>query len=194
MDAEKLVCPGERLESIEKYQTGEGTYAEGGFIYASLVGLCVVEETKNLLGENVTPTIMVKSETSVVPQAGDTVLAKVTAIEDRYASLKIISVRSRSVKSQEFLGRLKKSDVRLNDPDSVEMHKCFLPGDIVRAEILSLGTQKSYYLSTIRQSCGVVLGRNSTGGDNFMTPISWNHVQDSITKVIEPRKVAGNPR
>jgi len=194
MEVEKLVCPGDKIGTVDTFLPGEGTYIEGSDIYASLVGLCAQENAKNKLGIDIKPTIIVKTEQSVVPQVGDTVLAKVMAIEDRYASLRIICVGSRSVKNQDFVGRLKKSDVRVNEPDSVEMHKCFLPGDIVRCEVLSLGTQKSYYLSTTRQSCGVVLGRNNAGGAQFMTPISWNHVQDPVTKVIEPRKVAGNPR
>jgi exosome complex RNA-binding protein Csl4 len=37
-------------------------------------------------------------------------------------------------------------DVRSTEVDRVEMSKCFRPGDIVRARIVSLGDSRQYYL------------------------------------------------
>ncbi len=59
----------------------------------------------------------------------------------------------------------RKEDVRAFDIDSVEIYKCFRPGDVVRAAVISLGDSKSYYLSTARNELGVILA-NSTAGNN----------------------------
>ena len=39
------------------------------------------------------------------------------------------------------------------------MAECFRPGDVVRAEVLSLGDARSYYLSTAEPELGVVRAR-----------------------------------
>ncbi len=57
----------------------------------------------------------------------------------------------------------RKEDVRAFDIDSVEIYKCFRPGDVLRAAVISLGDSKSYYLSTARNELGVILA-NSTAG------------------------------
>jgi exosome complex RNA-binding protein Csl4 len=43
------------------------------------------------------------------------------------------------------------------------MYACFRPGDIVRAEILSLGDQRSYYLTTAKNELGVVYAKSVAG-------------------------------
>lgn len=43
--------------------------------------------------------------------------------------------------------------------DKVEVFKCFRPGDIVRARVISLGDARQYYLSTAENELGVSRGR-----------------------------------
>lgn len=43
------------------------------------------------------------------------------------------------------------------------MYDCFRPGDIVRAEVLSLGDSRSYYLSTSKNHLGVVYAKSAAG-------------------------------
>lgn len=43
------------------------------------------------------------------------------------------------------------------------MYDCFHPGDIVRAEVLSLGDARSYYLSTAKNELGVVYAKSPAG-------------------------------
>lgn len=45
--------------------------------------------------------------------------------------------------------------------DKVEVFKCFRPGDIVRARVISLGDARQYYLSTAENELGVSRGRGS---------------------------------
>ncbi len=45
----------------------------------------------------------------------------------------------------------------------VIMYDCFRPGDIVRAEVLSLGDVRSYFLTTAKNELGVVFARSIAG-------------------------------
>ena len=41
--------------------------------------------------------------------------------------------------SESYRGQIRKEDVRQSEKDRVEMYKCFRPGDIVLARVMSLG-------------------------------------------------------
>jgi len=88
----------------------------------------------------------------------------------------------------EFPGVIRQADVRLTNVDQVELYKCFRPGDIVRAEVVSLGDKNSYYLSTAKNEYGVIFASSMAG--SVMIPISWDSMQCPTTKSIEYRKVA----
>lgn len=45
----------------------------------------------------------------------------------------------------------------------VELYSCFRPGDLVRAEVISLGDSRSYYLSTAKNDLGVVYAKSLSG-------------------------------
>lgn len=45
----------------------------------------------------------------------------------------------------------------------VEVLSCFRPGDIVRAEVLSVGDARSYYLTTAKNELGVVFAKSLAG-------------------------------
>lgn len=49
-------------------------------------------------------------------------------------------------------------------PRQVELHSCFRPGDLVRAEVIGLGDARSYYLSTAKNELGVVSAKSANGG------------------------------
>lgn len=57
----------------------------------------------------------------------------------------------------------RKQDVRLTEVDSVDVTKCFRPGDVVIAEIISLGDARTYYLSVARNDLGVVYATSTAG-------------------------------
>ena len=64
----------------------------------------------------------------------------------------------------------------------------FRPGDIVRAEVISLGESQSLLLSTAKENLGVVHATSPDG--NPMVPISLTEFQCPVSKRKEPRKVA----
>lgn len=45
----------------------------------------------------------------------------------------------------------------------VELGLCFRPGDLVRAEVLSLGDSHSYYLTTAKNELGVTEAKGLSG-------------------------------
>ena len=105
----------------------------------------------------------------------------------RMAYLRILCVNGKVV-STSFKGTIKKEHVRAFEIDKVVMYQSFRIGDIVRARVISLGDQRSYYLSTDRNELGVVLATSSEG--NVMVPVSWELMQDPETQKVEYRKVA----
>lgn len=112
----------------------------------------------------------------------------------------------------DFQGVVRSQDVRTTEKDKVKLADCFRPGDIVRATVISLGDARSYYLSTAGNSLGVIYATSASsagatkaegeGGvtgvgaagwsisGNQMTPISWNHMIDPTTGIVENRKCA----
>eukprot|EP00158_Paraphelidium_tribonemae_P009240 Partr_v1_DN28810_c2_g1_i1_m34266 putative exosome component 1 len=79
-------------------------------------------------------------------------------------------------------------DIRSFDRDTVDMSKCFGPGDIIKAEVISLGDAYSYYLSTAKNDLGVVFAE-SAGGDQLV-PVSWDQMQHPKSGMIEFKKCA----
>ena len=69
------------------------------------------------------------------------------------------------------------------------MHECFMPGDIVRAQVSSLGDSRQYFLSTAEVDFGVILAKAQNTG-NLMTALSWKEMEDPFTHEKELRKVA----
>jgi exosome complex component CSL4 len=124
---------------------------------------------------------------AVIPSLKSVVIARVTKVNPRFASVLILCVDEK-VLSEPFQGIIRVTDVRQTQVDQVNMYDCFRPGDIVRAEVISLGTSRSYFLSTARNEYGVIYAKSVVGAT--MIPISWNLMQCPKTKITEPRKVA----
>lgn len=110
-----------------------------------------------------------------------------TKVNPRAATVKIVCVDDVPL-GNDFPGLIRQLDVRQTQVDEVEIYKCFRPGDIVRAKVISLGDKKSYYLSTAQNELGVIFAKSVAGAT--MVPISWDLMQCPKTKMTEHRKVA----
>lgn len=183
---EGVVAPGDRLGRVTEVQAGAGTYVRDQHVHASLVGLRVVTPAPDGGG---LPTVSVaRREAGVaVPFVGCVVTAKVTKINPRFAQVQILCVGRHPVK-ESFSGVIRKADIRAHEVDKVEVEASFRPGDVVRAEVISLGGSRSYFLSTAKNELGVVAATSEAG--HPMVPISWEHMQCPVTLVKESRKVA----
>lgn len=87
-----------------------------------------------------------------------------------------------------FRGVIRSQDVRQTDRDKVRIADCFRPGDIVRAEVLSLGDGSNYYLTTARNDLGVVFAKSEGGAGERMAAIDWETMVGG--GVAEKRKCA----
>ncbi|OAA67033.1 exosome complex subunit [Niveomyces insectorum RCEF 264] len=118
----------------------------------------------------------------VLPDVGNTVLCRVTRITQRQAVVAILVV-GETVLDAEWQGLIRAQDVRATEKDRVKIYESFRPGDII-----SLGDQANYYLSTASNTLGVVMATSEAG--NPMYPVSWKEYIDPETGLSEPRKVA----
>lgn len=57
--------------------------------------------------------------------------------------------------------------MRAAEIDKVHIASCFRPGDVVKAEVVSLGTSRDYYLSTAQNHLGVVYAKSLAGDDSI---------------------------
>ncbi|KAJ1986259.1 hypothetical protein H4R33_003456 [Dimargaris cristalligena] len=190
-----IVTPGLRLGKTSDLQAGPGTYIRDGFIYASTLGTLkqfatpAAAAAEDETDPDPRPTLFVapRKELSSVPQVGSTVIGKVLRINTRFASVAIMMVDSRPCK-EDYLGVIRIQDVRATEKDNVQIYKSFRPGDIVRAQVISLGDARSYYLSTAQNELGVILAQSLAG--ETLVPVSWETMQCPKTHAIEYRKCA----
>jgi len=181
-----VVVPGVRLcESDEKHLSGAGTYQQHGYIYSSVLGQLKLTHNKS---NTVTVEVEGCGQKTLVPSTGDIVTVKILSVNPRFAKAHIVCVKD-VVLSEPFRGQIRKEDVRATDKDKVEMYKCFRPGDIVLARVISFGDAVAgYLLTTGENELGVVIARSEAGSS--MVPVSWTEMQCPDTYVKEHRKVA----
>ncbi|KAI9678638.1 MAG: exosome 3'-_5 exonuclease subunit ski4 (Csl4) [Caeruleum heppii] len=126
---------------------------------------------------------------TVLPEVDAVVLARVTRITTKQANVAILVVgEGGGVCRDEFGGVIRAQDVRATEKDTVKIAASFRPGDIVRAQVISLGDQQSYYLATASNHLGVIMATSEAG--NQMYPLSWKEFRDPVTGKVEERKVA----
>ncbi|XP_063237940.1 exosome complex component CSL4 [Bacillus rossius redtenbacheri] len=181
----ELTCvPGQRLCLADKeHISGCGTYERQGYIYSTLAGMVkVAKQDKVSVIE-----VHTSNDQSIVPAPGDIVTAKVTVVGQRFCKCMIKCIGN-TVLTRPYRGMLRKEDVRATEKDSVEMIKCFRPGDIILARVLPITEVRSYNLSTAENELGVVIAHSEAGVS--MVPVSWTEMQCPKTYFKEPRKVA----
>jgi len=127
------------------------------------------------------------AKSGILPEVNSTVLCRVTRITPRQATVAILVV-GETVLDGEWQGLIRTQDVRATEKDKVKIFESFRPGDIVRAVVISLGDQSSYYLSTASNQLGVIMAMSEAG--NAMYPVSWKEYKDPETGASESRKVA----
>ncbi|CAG8561520.1 3380_t:CDS:2 [Funneliformis caledonium] len=179
MNTKSIVTPGQRLGFAQDYAAGSGTYVRGNLLYASVVGVKrVLKPTAE--GE-------AKKKQSAIPEEFSIVTGKVIRITPKEAVVSIMVVGNSPCK-EDFQGIIRQRDVRATEKDKVKIHNSFRPGDIIRAEVISLGDARSYYLSTAKNELGVIYAQSVEGA--AMIPISWQEMQCTKTNTKELRKCA----
>lgn len=173
--------------------SGSGTYvSEDGSILASVVGRVCIDSDHDLdsaVGASAVYSVETASRRSkVVPVVGSTVTCRVTKVTPRFALCDIVFVGAESVPGSGFRGMIRKENVRSFEVDRVLMHESFRPGDVVRAKVASLGSARSYELSTADTLLGVIAAMGEA--NEPLVPVSFEEMRCPVTGVVEKRKVA----
>ncbi|KAJ2455285.1 hypothetical protein GGF42_003448 [Coemansia sp. RSA 2424] len=182
-----VVTPGRRLGVTQAYDPGMGTYVRNGVIYSSILGTRIVSGSEGADNTKATLSVERSNTKFAIPVIGSEVLGRVVRMNPRAASIAIMMVGSTPCQ-EDFQGVVRVQDIRATEKDLVQVIESFRPGDIIRAEVISLGDQRSYYLATVKNEHGVVFAQSTDG--NSMVPISWEEMQDPKTLVVEKRKCA----
>ncbi|KAK5656326.1 hypothetical protein OQA88_4706 [Cercophora sp. LCS_1] len=200
-----VVIPGQFLGPTSRFKPGPGTHIHQSNLYSSVLGAVHVTQPAKAPGPpkrlnkivpapapTELPTISVSrsgisEKREVLPEVGNVVLCRVIRISPRQAVVAIL-ICGDTVLEAEWQGVIRVQDVRATEKDRVKIYESFRPGDIVRAEVISLGDQTNYYLSTAKNELGVVMATSEAG--NAMYPLNWKEYRDPGTGVGELRKVA----
>jgi exosome complex component CSL4 len=184
----EVAVVGERLGQVREYAAGPGTHVSNNHIHASVIGLKRVVAS---VEEGGLPVMQIMQDEhrfdNQVLRVGHAVTGRVTRVNARMASMDILCVRDVPLK-EKHTGTIRKEDVRSVEIDKVEIGKCFRPGDLVRASVISLGDSRAYYLTTAKEELGVIMAKSAAGAT--MLPVSWQEMECPVSKIKEPRKVA----
>ncbi|KAG5992010.1 hypothetical protein E4U43_003881 [Claviceps pusilla] len=197
-----VAVPGQILGPSSKYLAGPGTHMYEGNIASSLLGKVTITPPAKRAGpakrlNKITASALEERATisvarhgrkrEILPDVNNVVLARVVRLMPKQAIVVIQQV-GETVLQTEWQGVIRVQDVRATEKDKVKIHESFKPGDIVRAQVISLGDQANYYLSTASNELGVIMATSEAGND--MVPVSWKEYKDPDTGASEPRKVA----
>lgn len=189
MAIDRYVTPGEKVGKRGDFKPGHGVVEHNDSLIATLVGKLMEDPGSK---DSPKPTIRVSSfkyddGAPPLPATGSRVTAKVVKVNPRAAHAEIIVVDGKPLKEL-FKGTIRQQDVRQTEIDRVEIYKCFAPGDVVLAQVISLGDRHSYFLKTSENDLGVIYAKSSAGVP--MVPISWQEMKCPATNAKEFRKVA----
>ena len=193
-----IAYPGLRLpvDTSKPHLSGPGTHIYNSQIHASLAGQIVKspipssstqqsQNTLSVLRPSAPNEFSITSNT--LPKVGSIILAKVTRVTARQVNLGILVVDD-SVCGDEWAGVIRHEDIRGWEKEKVITFEGFRVGDVVRGEVISLGDQANYYVTTARNDLGVLIAKSEFR--NQMVPVSWKEFKDPVTGMKEGRKVA----
>ncbi|KRX07757.1 Nucleic acid-binding, OB-fold [Pseudocohnilembus persalinus] len=187
----KIVQPGDLIGQIApNVEIGDGIYVKNNNMFASLYGKIDIDSEKINEGE-AKHTIKIQSSIqnkSPCLQLGQVVIGKIIRLKEDLCHLKIMMIEDQPINSY-LEGVIRKQNVRESEVDKLEMQNCFIPGDIVKAKIISLGDSTKVFLSTVGDDLGVLFAKDQEMGQ-LMLPYSWNQMISLQTGLKEERKVA----
>lgn len=184
-----MALPGELLGPTTAHSVGQGTHIEGSNLYASIAGPLL--STPPSRKDTKLPTSsIVRRNGSLLPEVSTIVIGKITRTNPRQATLSIFALGSNgaSTLNEPLPGLIRQQDIRATEIDKVKVTESFRVGDVVRAVVISLGDERSYYLSTAKNELGVVMAWSQWG--NAMVPVNWKEFVDEEMGSRETRKVA----
>ncbi|KAK3680072.1 exosome 3'-_5 exonuclease subunit ski4 (Csl4) [Recurvomyces mirabilis] len=189
MSSTTVALPGQDLGPTASNNVGAGTHIQGDHLFASVAGQII--STPSTTKGSKTPTLSIlRPSSATLPEVGTTILGKITRTNPRQANISILAIGNTGerVCGEPFPALIQQQDIRATEIDKVKVTESFRVGDVVRAVVISLGDERSYYLSTAKNELGVVMAVSE--GGHQMYPLSWKEFHDPVTGAKELRKVA----
>lgn len=182
-----IAIPGQLLSETIPSSVGEGVHIQDKQLISSLASFLPSSNSSKF--QSAIPAVP-RMTSTLLPEVGTVILGKITRTNARQATIAILAIGAggEHVCRDAFPGLIRQQDIRATEIDKVKVVESFRTGDIVRAEVISLGDERSYYLSTARNELGVIIAVSEAG--NQMYPVSWKELQDPVTGTKETRKVA----
>ena len=170
----QVVIPGTVIGSSHEYSAGSGTFEINEQIVAALYGHLQMSKQITSTCCEVVP---FKVQNDVGLSVGDVVICRVLRILSHQVTAEILYCTPRTSTTSKKLRHpanaiIRREDSRLSEIDKVVMSELFLPGDLVRANVLSLGDSRQYFLSTADVAFGVCVAKHASSG-RLMVPVSW---------------------
>ena len=123
-----------------------------------------------------------------LPEVNDVVFAKCVKIRDKMAQFDVLVCDGKPLKT-DFSGIVRLQDVRKTEIDKVVIEESFVPGDVVRCKVLSMGDGRSLVLATNENTLGVVRAKCKRCKAT-MVAMNWQEMMCPKTEHREFRKVA----
>ena len=172
------VLPGDRLGVVEEFLPGIGTYEQEGTIYSNFTGTAKIDTRNKRV--TVVPTTRVPE----LPKEGTTVLASVTHVQEKMATVSIWKIDGRSLQNPfTALLHISSSSPRYER----NMSEVCKAGDIIRARVIDM-TNRIPQLTTAGRGLGVVKGFCSKCGG--VLALVNRRLQCSSCGNIERRRLA----
>jgi exosome complex component CSL4 len=161
-----MVIPGTIVGRTQDYVPGDGVYEKDGSIIASLVGVPHVSDMESELHGisstrkvlNIYPRKLKASD--VIISEGKIVLCQVTRVLVNQINVDIIAI-GRIELPYPSKGVIRREDVQSSGTDTLVMSDYFQVSDILKAEVVSLGDRKHYYLGCAKDHLGVCFSKSS---------------------------------
>lgn len=121
---------------------------------------------------------------------GSVVVCVIDRVMAQKAEVTILALESEAgseIMRYPVKGQIRLQDVRSFDIDKATMTDHFMPGDVVRAHLVSVGDMKSCFLSTVGSDFGVVEAKDDSG--NRLFPVDQSHMRNEEGSLFK-RKVA----
>jgi len=185
--------PGAVLGNTHEYNPGKGTYVVGENILAGTVGTATYAA---IAGRNEV-SVLSKKDATLGGEQGDKklyislgteVYGKVMYIKEDLAIVRILAIGDVPM-NQYIEGILRKKNMREFEIDKLKVEHAFLPGDIIKARILSLGDSRKIFLTTAMDELGVLYAKNQET-ESIMLPYDWKEMICPVSGLKEFRKTA----
>jgi exosome complex component CSL4 len=234
-----IAIPGQRLGSTSTYSAGPGTHVQQNFVYASIAGPVVtdpaqpqtqsrpilrVSRATDIKNPNSSAATATKTKSkpryNTLPAVDSIVLARVTRVQKRQATVSILVVLDESASQpldqsgassdKEYMASLLTSAANPENhssSDDLRFQALIRKEDVRAVEKDHVVMDEMFRVGDIVRGSVISLGdqsfyyittaRNDLGvfmarsdAGNMMFPVTWKEMRDPVTGISEPRKVA----